>query len=218
MQLSPPLLVNRADIDRAGLLGPGSRASYRLMFAGTPQAIADLRAWLKPRASEYRLVGIEDTQRGMRAAFDRAGRFLALSALLAVLLSGVATALAANRFAMRRIDTVAVLRCLGARQRDILAMLSLQLLLTAIPACLVGIGLGMLAQEGLVQALGSLIPNRLPLPQATPAWRAPASVWCCYWASGCRRCCGCAMCRRCACSTAALPRCRRAPCWSMPLR
>ena len=165
MQLSPPLLVNRADIDRAGLLGPGSRASYRLMFAGTPQAIADLRAWLKPRASEYRLVGIEDTQRGMRAAFDRAGRFLALSALL----SGVATALAANRFAMRRIDTVAVLRCLGARQRDILAMLSLQLLLTAIPACLVGIGLGMLAQEGLVQALGSLIPNRLPLPQATPA-------------------------------------------------
>lgn len=169
MQLSPPLLVNRADIDGAGLLGPGSRASYRLMFSGAPDAIADLRAWLKPRASEYRLVGIEDTQRGMRAAFDRAGRFLALSALLAVLLSGVATALAANRFAMRRIDTVAVLRCLGARQRDILAMLSLQLLLTAIPASLVGIGLGMLAQEGLVQALGSLIPNRLPLPQATPA-------------------------------------------------
>lgn len=169
MQLAPPLLVNRADIDAAGLLGPGSRASYRLMFAGAAEAIADLRAWLKPRASEYRLVGIEDTQRGMRAAFDRAGRFLALSALLAVLLSGVATALAANRFAMRRTDTVAVLRCLGARQRDILAMLSLQLLLTAIPACLVGIGLGMLAQEGLVQALGSLIPNRLPLPQATPA-------------------------------------------------
>ncbi|KGT85417.1 oxidoreductase, partial [Xanthomonas vasicola] len=107
MQLAPPLLVNRADIEGAGLLGPGSRASYRLMFAGAPDAIADLRAWLKPRASEYRLVGIEDTQRGMRAAFDRAGRFLALSALLAVLLSGVATALAANRFAMRRIDTVA---------------------------------------------------------------------------------------------------------------
>ncbi|WAT14474.1 ABC transporter permease [Xanthomonas fragariae] len=169
MQLSPPLLVNRADIDGAGLLGPGSRASYRLMFAGAPDAIADLRAWLKPRASQYRLVGIEDTQRGMRSAFDRAARFLALSGLLAVLLSGVATALAANRFAMRRIDTVAVLRCLGARQRDILAMLSLQLLLTAIPACLVGVGLGMLAQEGLVQALGSLIPNRLPLPQAVPA-------------------------------------------------
>ncbi len=169
MQLSPPLMVNRADIDAAGLLGPGSRASYRLMFAGPPKAIAELRAWLKPRASEYRLVGIEDTQRGMRDAFDRAGRFLALSALLAVLLSGVATALAANRFALRRIDNVAILRCLGARQRDILGSLALQLLLTALPACALGIALGMLVQQGLVQALGSLIPNRLPLPQATPA-------------------------------------------------
>lgn len=169
LQISPPLMVNRADVERAGLLGPGSRASYRLMFAGAPEAIAGLRDWLKPRVNGYRLVGIEDTQRGMRAAFDRAGRFLSLSALLAVLLSGVATALAANRFALHRIDTVAVLRCLGARQRDVLATLALQLLLVAIPACLVGIGIGMLAQEGLVQALGSLVPERLPLPQATPA-------------------------------------------------
>lgn len=169
LQLSPPLMVNRADVDAAGLLGPGSRASYRLMFAGDAGAIAALRDWLKPRASAFRLVGIEDTQRGLRAAFDRAGRFLSLSALLAVLLSGVATALAANRFALRRIDTVAVLRCLGARQRDVLATLALQLLLVALPACLLGIVLGMLAQEGLVQALGSLVPDRLPLPQATPA-------------------------------------------------
>ncbi|WNJ29952.1 FtsX-like permease family protein [Xanthomonas translucens pv. undulosa] len=169
MQLSPPLLVNRADVDAAGLLGPGSRASYRLMFAGAPGEIAALRQWLAPRASAFRLVGIEDTQRGVRGAFDRAGRFLALTALLAVLLAGVATALAANRFALRRIDTVAVLRCLGARQRDILGALALQLLLLAIPACALGVGLGMLAQIGLVEALGSLIPNRLPLPQATPA-------------------------------------------------
>ncbi|HEY0333798.1 MAG TPA: FtsX-like permease family protein [Stenotrophomonas sp.] len=169
MQLAPPLMVNRADVDAAGLLGPGSRAAYRLMFAGPDEAIAQFRDWLKPRASEYRLVGIEDTQRGLRAAFDRAGRFLALSALLAVLLSGVATALAANRFALRRIDQVAVLRCLGARQRDVLATLALQLLLMAVPACLLGIGLGLLAQAGLVQALGSLVPDRLPLPQATPA-------------------------------------------------
>ncbi|WOS40149.1 ABC transporter permease [Xanthomonas rydalmerensis] len=169
MQLSPPLLVNRADVDAAGLLGPGSRASYRLMFAGAPGEIAALREWLAPRAKAYRLVGIEDTQRGVRGAFDRAGRFLALAALLAVLLAGVATALAANRFALRRIDQVAVLRCLGARQRDILVALALQLLLLAIPACVLGVGLGMLAQVGLVEALGSLIPNRLPLPQATPA-------------------------------------------------
>lgn len=169
LQLAPPLMVNRADVDGAGLLGPGSRASYRLMFAGDTGQIADFREWLKPRAGDWRLLGIEDTQRGLRNAFDRAGRFLALSALLAVLLSGVATALAANRFAVRRIDQVAVLRCLGARQNDILATFALQLLFTAVPACLIGVALGMAVQSGLVELLGSLVPNRLPLPQAMPA-------------------------------------------------
>ena len=168
-QLSPPLLVNLADVETAGLLGPGSRASYRLNLAGPAAAVAGMRDWLKPRAKAWRVTGVEDAQRGLRETFDRAGRFLSMAALLAVLLAGVATALAANRFALRRIDTVAVLRCLGARQRDILAMLALQLVLLALPACLLGIGLGMAAQQGLVAALGSLVPERLPLPQAWPA-------------------------------------------------
>jgi putative ABC transport system permease protein len=171
LQMAPPLLVNRADVDTAGLLGPGSRASYRLMFAGETGDIAAFRQWIEPRLEGgQRVVGLEDAQQGLRNSFDRAGRFLALSALLAVLLAGVATALAANRFALRRVDTVAILRCLGARQRDVLSALALQLLLLAIPACLLGIALGMLAQMALVEALGSLVPARLPLPQATPVF------------------------------------------------
>ncbi|MBD3682971.1 FtsX-like permease family protein [Stenotrophomonas sp. Br8] len=169
LTLSPTLLVNRADVEGTGLLGPGSRINYRLMFAGTATDIAAFRQWLLPQVKGMRLLSVNDTQRGVRQAFDLAGRFLGLSALLAVLLAGVATALAANRFALRRIDQVAILRCLGARQRDILAGLALQLLMLAVPACAIGIGLGMAAQEGLVQVLGSLVPQRLPLPEAMPA-------------------------------------------------
>lgn len=169
LTLSPTLLVNRADVEGTGLLGPGSRINYRLMFAGPATDIAVFRQWLLPQVKGMRLLSVDDTQRGVRQAFDLAGRFLGLSALLAVLLAGVATALAANRFALRRIDQVAILRCLGARQRDILAGLALQLLMLAVPACAIGIGLGMAAQEGLVQVLGSLVPQRLPLPEAMPA-------------------------------------------------
>jgi putative ABC transport system permease protein len=169
LTLSPSLLVNRADVEGTGLLGPGSRINYRLMFAGPATDIAAFRQWLLPQVKGMRLLSVNDTQRGVRQAFDLAGRFLGLSALLAVLLAGVATALAANRFALRRIDQVAILRCLGARQRDILAGLALQLLMLAVPACAIGIGLGMAAQEGLVQVLGSLVPQRLPLPEAMPA-------------------------------------------------
>lgn len=169
LTLSPTLLVNRADVEGTGLLGPGSRINYRVMFTGPATDIASFRQWLLPQVKGMRLLSVNDTQRGVRQAFDLAGRFLGLSALLAVLLAGVATALAANRFALRRIDQVAILRCLGARQRDILAGLALQLLMLAVPACAIGIGLGMAAQEGLVQVLGSLVPQRLPLPEAMPA-------------------------------------------------
>lgn len=168
-QLAPRVLVNMADVDAGGLLGPGSRAQHRFMLAGDAPVIEAMRPWLRENAPQHRLVTLEDTQEAVRGSFDRASRFLALSALLAVLLAGVATALAANRFALRRIDQVAILRCLGARQDQVLSALALQLLLLAIPACAVGVGVGMLAQAGLVEALGALIPQRLPLPPAAPA-------------------------------------------------
>src|SRR5690606_31677519 len=101
LEMAPPLLVHHDDVDAAGLLGPGSRASYRLMFAGRARAVEDMRQWLQPQLQAgQRLVGVEDAQQGLRTACERAGRFLALAALLAVLLASVATALAANRFAL----------------------------------------------------------------------------------------------------------------------
>lgn len=172
-QLAPRLMVNIGDVEDAGLLGPGSRAAHRLMFAGPPAAVDGMREWLRPQlrtdGRRFNFVSIEDAQQAVSTAFERAERFLALAALLAVLLAGVATALAANRFAIRRIDQVAVLRCLGAKQSSVLSAMALQLLLLAIPACVAGIGLGLAAQGLLVEALGALVPDRLPLPQATPA-------------------------------------------------
>lgn len=170
-QLAPRLLVNIADVRDTGLLGPGSRAQHRLMVAGTASQIARFRDEVREQGLSrgLRPISVENTQQAVRSAFARAQRFLSLAALLAVLLAGVATALAANRFALQRVDTVAILRCLGASQPRILAALCLQLLLLAVPACLLGAGLGLLAQAGLVEALGSLIPGRLPLPQAQPA-------------------------------------------------
>ncbi|MBS7456101.1 ABC transporter permease [Coralloluteibacterium stylophorae] len=169
MQLAPRLLVSLADVERAELLGPSSRVSQRLMVAGDAAAVDAFRDWVQPRAEGFRMVSLADAQRSVGQAFERAGRFLALAALLAVLLAGVATALAANRFALRRTDQVAILRCMGARQNRILATLALQLVMLAVPACALGIAAGMAAQAGLVEILGTLLPARLPLPNAAPA-------------------------------------------------
>ncbi|HBK57421.1 MAG TPA: oxidoreductase [Xanthomonadales bacterium] len=168
-QLAPRLLLNLADLEASDMLGPGSRASYRLMVAGPSAAVATFRTAIAGQTDGLRPISIETSQQQVRRAFDRAQRFLSLAALLAVLLAGVATALAANRFALARVDQVAVLRCLGAAQTRVLSALTLQLLLLAVPACLIGLGLGLATQAGLVHALGSLVPEQLPLPQARPA-------------------------------------------------
>lgn len=172
LQLAPRLLVNIADVERMGLLGPGSRATYRLMLAGSPAQVAALRKAVRRAKLDVGLrpLSVENTQQTvLRPAFTQAQRFLTLAALLSVLLAGVAAALAASRFASARVDQVAILRCLGAPQSRVLAALALQLLLLAIPASLLGVTIGLLVQQGLVDVLGNLIPGRLPLPNAEPA-------------------------------------------------
>src|SRR3546814_13122920 len=98
------------------------------MVAGSPNRITRFRDSVREQglAQGLRRISVENTQQAVRSAFERAQRFLSLAALLAVLLAGVATALAANRFALQRVATVAILRCLGAAQPRILAALCLQ--------------------------------------------------------------------------------------------
>ena len=70
---------------------------------------------------------IADAQANLRTTLKRGENFLRMAALLAVLLAGVAVALAAQRFARRKTEEVALLRCLGASRIEILLALLLEL-------------------------------------------------------------------------------------------
>jgi predicted lysophospholipase L1 biosynthesis ABC-type transport system permease subunit len=59
----------------------------------------------------------------IRSALERAERFLGLAALVSVVLSAAAIALAARRFVRRHLDACAVMRCMGARQALIVVAL-----------------------------------------------------------------------------------------------
>lgn len=164
-RLAPRLLMNIADAESAGLLGPGSRARYRLLVAGDARAVAAFAAWAKPQLPDgAELTTVEDAQQNLRSAFERGESFLRLAALLAALLSGIAIALAAQRFARRKTEDVALLRCLGASRREILAALTLELALLALPACVLGLLLGLVLQQGVLSLASGLLPG------APPGW------------------------------------------------
>ncbi len=169
-QFAPTLLMNLADAEESGLLGVGSRSNQRVLVAGDERAVARYAEWaranLPPTA---RLTTIEDAQQNLRTSFERGESFLRLAALLAALLSGIAVALAAQRFARRKTEEVALLRCLGASRGEIVAALSLQLALLALPACLLGAALGLGMQEAAFTFARGLLPGAVPALPFGPA-------------------------------------------------
>lgn len=174
MRLAPTVLMNLADAEAIGLLAPGSRARHRLLLAGPEAALAEYVEWARPRLADgARLNTLADARTSLRAAFERGENFLNLAALLAALLAGIAVALAAQRFARRKVEDVALLRCLGASRNEIVQSLILQLALLALPASLCGAVLGIGLQEVAFALARSLLGGTsvgLPLGPAAAAF------------------------------------------------
>ncbi|MGN2244583.1 ABC transporter permease [Frateuria sp. GZRR33] len=172
--LAPRALMNLADAQRAGLLGEGSRARHRLLVAGTPAGVGRWLAWVKghPLPQGAELVTPEQTQQRMRNAFDRAGAFLRLTALLSALLAGVAIALAAQRYARRKTPEIALLRALGTARARVFALLLSTLGALALPSALLGVVLSWGLAEGAWRLAGATfvhVPTSMPLLPALAA-------------------------------------------------
>ena len=177
MEVAPTILLNLQDIPGTGLLQPGSIAEYELLFAGSPDAVVDLRAELEPGLTAGQ--ELEDARNGrpeVRRALDRAEQFLVLAAMVSVLLGGVAVAIAARRFVARRLDAVALMKCIGASNRDILRLNLVQLLLLVLVAGTLGSLVGYLAQFGLTWMLGDFVEAELPAPGMTGVYLGPVTA------------------------------------------
>ena len=178
--LAPRLLMNLEDARGGGLLGSGSRARHRLMAAGSEGAVGTFSTYLKvhkPATAE--LITVAESQQNLRGAFERGEAFLRLAALLAALLSGIAVALAAQRYARRKTDEVALLRCLGASSGEVFNATAATLLLLALPACAVGAVLGLGLQQIVFVFARDLLPvasTTLPLLPSAAAFGVGLAV------------------------------------------
>ncbi|MBV7545379.1 ABC transporter permease [Pseudomonas sp. PDM26] len=168
--LTPRVLINLDDLAATGVVQPGSRVSYRELWRGNAQALETYRQLIKPGlAANQRLQDARDGNRQIGGALGKAERYLNMASLVAVLLSGVAVALSATRFATRRFDASALLRCLGLSRRETMVLFSLQLTVLGLLASISGALLGWLAQLGLFALLHDLLPTDVPPGGLFPA-------------------------------------------------
>jgi putative ABC transport system permease protein len=173
---APRVLMNETDLASTGLLQEGSRVSYRLMIAGDATQVLALKTSLQEKLSgNEKMEDVRDARPEIRTSLERAEHFLGLAALTAAILAGAAMALAARRFVLRHLDGVAVMRCLGAQQGQVLSLFLYQFILLGIVAVFVGGLLGYLTQAALVESIASMREASLPQPSVMPLVKAAIS-------------------------------------------
>ena len=167
----PRVLMNMQDVASTAVVQPGSRLTYRYLFAGERDALAEFSTWVKPQLGEdARLFGVKDGTERIGNALQRGERFLLLGGLLGVLLAGVAIALAAQRYSLRHYDHVAIMKTLGASPSSIDSLFLMIFLVVGLCSTLLGSVVGYLAQTGIASILAPFIPIELPNPGWRPIW------------------------------------------------
>lgn len=168
--LSPRVLIHLADVARTQVIQPGSRVTYRYLFAGPEVGLGAYESWLLPQLGPgEQLRRARDGNESTARAVERVERYVGLTSLLAVVLAGVAIAMAVRRYSARHYDTSALLRSLGSTQRDILELYLPQLVVLGAAASALGCLVGLGVQEAIHYIVKGLLPVQLPPPGAWPA-------------------------------------------------
>jgi putative ABC transport system permease protein len=155
----PRVLMHYGDIPATGIVQPGSRVEYRQLYAGEATALAAFERWLKPQLQDGQsAVTVDEGQPGIGSALERAESFLLLAGSLAVVLAGVAVALAARRFSERHHDYVAIIKSLGATSAVVNRLYGSSLLLLGGAATILGCMLGWAMQALFFQLFADQLP------------------------------------------------------------
>jgi len=181
--LAPRALMRIEDLDATKIVQPGSRVSFRYLLRGEDDDMAAAYAVLEEsELKRFRWLGARDSSAAIGNALGRAESFLLLGGLLAVLLAGVAVALAAHRYSRRHFDHVGVLKTLGATPRVVLQNFLGVLLLVGGIGVLAGLLVGNLLQQAVLSALRCrrflrCAISRRCVSSAAIWWKATLRVW-----------------------------------------
>lgn len=168
-QTAPRILINLADVDKTGAVQPGSRLSYRYMFAGPADAIERFTQYLTPQLKpDQKLFGLEESGGTLGKSLQRSQQFLLLSALLTLLLAVAAVTVAMNHYCRSRYELVAILKTLGAGRKTLLRLIAGQWLALLLVSGIAGSALGLMFEALLIRLLAPVLPAALPAAGGWP--------------------------------------------------
>ena len=169
--LGPRVLLAAEDLDRTGLVRPGSRVRHRTLL-GLPEgldpgAIRDRLVEALP--SVQRVATYSQAQPGLRRFWDQLTMYLGLTGLVALMVGGIGVAVSVSAFVRSKLDSIAILKAVGAGWRPLLAAYLLQTALLGLGGSVLGALLGSAVQPLLAPTLSRLLPIELTLAFSLPA-------------------------------------------------
>jgi len=148
----PRVLLSQAALDATGLLAPGSRATRRYLFKLPPPrpgqplsdaAVAQLKSQLEAILPEAQISDYREANPALTKALDGATGLLSLMSLVALVLGAVGVAMAMRAHLQQRLDSIAIMKSLGAGSAQVMKIYLLQTLLLGLGGGLLGVLLGL---------------------------------------------------------------------------
>ena len=159
--LGPRIFIPARYVAETQLLVFGSTAE-RTVLAKLPAGV-DPDKFVKPykkrvEDQQVRIRTVTQTEMATEDAIENLTSFIGIVGLVALLLGGIGVASGVRAFVARKIDTVAVLRCLGASSGQVLTIYVVQAAVMGLVGAAAGAALGVAVQFLLPHVLTDFLP------------------------------------------------------------
>jgi putative ABC transport system permease protein len=164
MDVAPRVYIPSAVLEETELTGKGSLVSHRVHIKLADETkITELTKTLDEVRNEYgfRYDTVRRRARNVGRVIDQLYRFLSLAGFAALLLGCIGVASAVHVYIRQKLTTVAVLRCLGVRPNQALAVYIIQTAIMGFLGSTAGAFIGIAVQQALPIVLADLLPVRL---------------------------------------------------------
>jgi putative ABC transport system permease protein len=156
-------LITREGLTRSGLVQYGSRAGQRFLFKLNPGVDLDrIKGEIKSTIHRVFLSDYREGSPVVGKALDNTTTFLSLVSLIALIVGSLGVAMAMYSHLQQHMDTIAVMKALGARASQIMRIYLLETLWLGLAGGLIGITIGALVQRSfplLIQRIFALLPE-----------------------------------------------------------
>lgn len=178
--LGPRVIISRGGLEAAELIRPGSRIRERYLLKLPPaMAVQPLLYELRSRLSgeSARVTSYRDAQPQLKQFLDQLTRYLGLIGLTALFVGGIGVATTIHAFIREKLQTIAILKTVGAESGTVIRTYLLQALLLGTVGSLTGAALGAGLQHALPPLVTGLFGADLVAQLEFSIAFGPSSVW-----------------------------------------